>query len=71
MNESTHDFLAAAAVLTNEQRITAAVEQVQASAVLIHADLERIETRLFAYINSLKTVTGPGPGGPKIDPKKK
>lgn len=51
-----HDFLAAALVPTNEQRIVDAVE-------LIHADLERIETRLFAYINSI-TKAPPGTPAP-------
>lgn len=41
-----HDFLAAALVPTNEQRIVAAVEETAEA-------LKSIETRLFAYINSL------------------
>lgn len=41
-----HDFLAAALVPTNEQRILKAVEETAET-------VKSIETRLFAYINSL------------------
>lgn len=45
-----HDFLAAALVPTNEQRILAAVESTATT-------LKSIETRMFAYINSLQAPT--------------
>lgn len=45
-NDSVHDFIAAAAVPTNEQRMVAALEA-------INENLVRLENRLFAYINSL------------------
>lgn len=57
-----HDFLAAAAVPTNEQKIVTALEQIAELQSSIDSTLTSIETRLFAYINGIPKAPVPTAG---------